>query len=527
MSNKSLDGVLTKKAHTREKFSEEQIADLVHCSDPVKGYDYFAKKFFFIQHPVRGKCIFEPFQYQTKLLSSYHNFRFNINMLPRQSGKTTTAACYLLWYAMFHPDQTILIAAHKYTGAQEIMQRIRYGYELCPDYVRAGVTNYNKGSMEFENGSRIVSATTTGNTGRGLSISLLYCDEFAFVNPGIAQEFWTSISPTLATGGRAIITSTPNSDEDVFATIWRESQNKFDEHGHEQELGINGFHGYTASWDEHPDRDEEWKKQELGRIGEERFRREYGCEFLVYDETLVNSLMLTTLEGKEPTLNMGQTRWYKKLDAHATYVVALDPAMGTGGDNAAIEVFELPSYTQVAEWKHNTTPIPQQIRIMRDICNHIKEETKSTGSNIYWSVENNTIGESALLVINDFGEDSIPGLFVSEPIRKGHIRKFRKGFNTTHKTKITACSRLKNMIEKEKLKINSKPLISELKSFIASGSSFKAKSGATDDLVSATLLIMRIISVLKDWDPKIYTSFSQADEDTADKVMPMPIFVSH
>ena len=372
MSNKSLDGVLTKKAHTREKFTEEQIADLVHCSDPVKGYDYFAKKFFFIQHPVRGKCIFEPFQYQTKLLSSYHNFRFNINMLPRQSGKTTTAACYLLWYAMFHPDQTILIAAHKYTGAQEIMQRIRYGYELCPDYVRAGVTNYNKGSMEFENGSRIVSATTTGNTGRGMSISLLYCDEFAFVNPGIAQEFWTSISPTLATGGRAIITSTPNSDEDVFATIWRESQNKFDEHGNEQELGINGFHGYTASWDEHPDRDEEWKKQELGRIGEERFRREYGCEFLVYDETLVNSLMLTTLEGKEPTLNMGQTRWYKKLDAHATYVVALDPAMGTGGDNAAIEVFELPSYTQVAEWKHNTTPITQQIRIMRDICNYIK-----------------------------------------------------------------------------------------------------------------------------------------------------------
>ena len=213
---------------------------------------------------------------------------------------------------------------------------------------------------------------------------------------------------------------------------------------------------------------------------------------------MVNSLVLTTLEGADPVLNMGQTRWYKKLDPHATYVVALDPAMGTGGDNAAIEVFELPTYKQVAEWKHNTTPIPQQIRIMRDIYNYIKEETKSSGSNIYWSVENNTIGESALLVINDFGEDSIPGLFVSEPIRKGHIRKFRKGFNTTHKTKITACSRLKNMIEKEKLKIYSKPLISELKSFIAAGSSFKAKSGQTDDLVSATLLIMRIISVLKD-----------------------------
>ena len=334
-------------------------------------------------------------------------------MLPRQSGKTTTAACYLLWYAMFHPDQTILIAAHKYTGAQEIMQRIRYGYELCPDYVRAGVINYNKGSMEFENGSRIVSATTTGNTGRGMSISLLYCDEFAFVNPGIAQEFWTSISPTLATGGRAIITSTPNSDEDVFATIWRESQNKFDEHGNEQELGINGFFGFTASWDEHPDRDEDWKKQELGRIGEERFRREYGCEFLVFDETLVNSMVLSTLEGVEPKINMGQTRWYKKMDPQKTYVVALDPAMGTGGDNAAIQVLELPTFEQVAEWKHNTTPVPQQVRILKDICNHIKDETQSSGSNIYWSVENNTIGESALLVINDFGEDQIPGMFVS------------------------------------------------------------------------------------------------------------------
>ena len=239
--------------------------------------------------------------------------------------------------------------------------------------------------MEFENGSRIVSATTTGNTGRGMSISLLYCDEFAFVNPGIAQEFWTSISPTLATGGRAIITSTPNSDEDVFATIWRESQNKFDEHGHEQAIGSNGFHGFTASWDEHPDRDEEWKQQELGRIGEERFRREYGCEFLVFDETLIDSIMLSTLEGKEPTMNMGQTRWYKKINPQATYVVALDPAMGTGGDAAAIQVFELPSFEQVAEWKHNMTAIPHQVRILKEICNYIKDECNSTTCLLYTS----------------------------------------------------------------------------------------------------------------------------------------------
>ena len=524
MANKSLDGVLTKKAHQRERFTEEQIADLVACSEEKSGFEHFAKKFFFIQHPVKGKCLFEPFEYQQRLLHSYHDYRFNINMLPRLSGKTTTAACYLLWFAMFHPDQTILIAAHKYTGAQEIMQRIRYGYELCPDYIRAGVVNYNKGSMEFENGSRIVSATTTGNTGRGMSISLLYCDEFAFVSPTIADEFWTSISPTLATGGRAIITSTPNSDEDTFAVIWKEAERKYDEHGNEQDLGINGFHSFTCHWSEHPDRDEKWKDEELGRIGEERFRREYECEFLVFDETLINAIKLATLEPINPLMNMGQTRWYEKLQKDKTYIIALDPSMGTGGDYAAIQVFELPTYKQVAEWRHNTTPITGQIRILADICNHIADETQNP-QGIYWSVENNSIGEAALIVINDFGEENIPGLFVSEPMRKGHVRKFRKGFNTTHSTKISACSRLKTMIENDKMKISSGAMISELKGFVATGSTYKAKTGETDDLISATLLVIRIMSVLRDWDPRVYNTFKSMESEE-DYEPPMPIFIS-
>ena len=521
---KSLDGVLTKKANQKETYTESQIQDLALCMDPDEGYLYFARHFAYIQHPVKGKLLFDPFEYQLRLMHSYHTHRFNINMMPRQTGKTTCAAIYLAWYAMFHPDQTILIAAHKYTGAQEIMQRIRYVYETCPDHIRAGVTNYNKGSMEFENGSRIVSMTTTGNTGRGMSISLLYCDEFAFVQPNIAEEFWTSISPTLATGGRAIITSTPNSDEDTFATIWKQAENKFDEYGNESDVGINGFHAFRAYWDEHPDRDEKWRDEEIGRIGEEKFRREYGCEFLVFDETLINSIKLAAMEGTIPLVNMGQTRWYKKPSSQYTYAVALDPSMGTGGNYAAIQVIELPSYEQVAEWQHNNTAIPGQIRVLRDICTHIAEETKNPNC-VYWSVENNGIGEAALIVINDFGEDNIPGLFVSEPIRKGHIRKFRKGFNTTHSSKITACSRLKTMVENDKLVVNSKPLISELKGFVATGSSFQAKSGMTDDLIAALLLAIRMMDVLKDWDPRIYSTFNQADSD-ADYIEPMPIFVS-
>jgi len=498
---------------------------LLQCMDPNDGYLYFAKHFAHIQHPVKGKLLFDPYEYQLRLLHSYHNYRFNINMMPRQTGKTTCAAIYLCWYAMFHPDQTILIAAHKYTGAQEIMARVRYVYETCPDYIRAGVTSYNKGSIEFENGSRIVSQTTTGNTGRGMSISLLYCDEFAFVQPNIAEEFWTSISPTLATGGRAVITSTPNSDEDTFATIWKQAENKFDEYGNEQDVGINGFHAFRADWWEHPDRDEEWKSEEIGRIGEEKFRREYGCEFLVYDETLINSIKLAVMEGNSPVLNMGQTRWYKKPNAKYSYVVALDPSMGTGGDNAAIQIVEIPTYEQVGEWQHNTTSIPGQIRVLKDVCKYISDECKSGGSNIYWSVENNGLGEAALLVINDFGEENIPGLFTSEPMRKGHVRKFRKGFNTTHSSKITACSRLKTMIENDQLIIKSKPFISELKTFIATGSSFQAKSGQSDDLISSMLLALRILSVMKDWDPNVYNTFSQMQSDE-EYELPMPIFVS-
>ncbi len=527
---KSLDGVLIKKAHKQETFTENQIQELARCMDPVNGYEYFCRNFFYIQHPVKGKLLFEPFDYQVRLLHSYHDHRFNVNMLPRQTGKTTCAAGYLLWYAMFHPDQTVLVAAHKYTGAQEIMQRIRYAYEDCPDHIRCGVTNYNKGSIEFDNGSRIVSATTTGNTGRGMSISLLYCDEFAFVQPNIADEFWTSISPTLATGGRAIITSTPNSDEDTFAMIWKEAEKKFDEFGNEKDdgTGQNGFFSFTCHWSEHPDRDDAWKAQELGRIGEERFRREYGCEFLVFDETLINSICLAGLEGKSPLMNMGQVRWYKKPREDMIYAVALDPALGTGGNYAAIQVLELPTMEQVAEWHHNTTPIEGQIRILKDINRFIADSCpRSNGSNLYWSIENNTVGEAALVVIKNVGEENIAGMFIAEPIRKGHVRKFRKGFNTTHRSKISACSRMKHLIESGKMKIVSKAFISELKAFIASGITFKAKVGETDDLVSAMLLAVRMSSVLADWDQRVFDVMTgKLDDDTEDFEPPMPIFVS-
>lgn len=276
MSKKN-ENSIAKNPNSKEEYTEKEIDELAKCMDDEEGYLYFARNFAYIQHPLHGRVLFEPFEFQIRLMHIYHNYRFNINMLPRQSGKTTCAAVYLLWRAMFYPDQTILIAAHVYKGAQEIMQRIRFVYELCPDYIRAGTTSYNKESIDFDNGSRIKAETTTENTGRGMSISLLYCDEFAHVPPNIADEFWSSISPTLSTGGSAIITSTPNTDEDKFAEIWHQAEQHFDEHGNETDIGVNGFKAFYAHWSEHPERDLEWMKDEKARIGEERFRREFEC----------------------------------------------------------------------------------------------------------------------------------------------------------------------------------------------------------------------------------------------------------
>ena len=491
--------------------SEKELDDFVKCCDPVTGYLYFMDNFFMIQHPTQGSIHYHPYEYQKRLIDTYHNYRYSISLMPRQTGKTTSAAGYLLWYAMFIPDSTILIAAHKYSGAQEIMQRIRYAYEHCPNHIKAGATTYNKGNLDFENGSRIVSATTTETTGRGMAISLLYLDEFAFVRPTIAEAFWTSITPTLSTGGKAIITSTPNSDEDQFALIWKGANKTEDSYGNTTEVGVNGFRAYRAYWQEHPDRDEKWAEEMKSQLGEDRFNREIGCEFIIADETLINPNTLLMLEGIEPIDRMGQVRWYKKPTKGNIYCVGLDPSLGTGGDNAAIQIYEANTTTQIGEWKHNKTDIPNQIKLLASINKYIVECTDEP-TNLYYSVENNAIGEAALISLNEYGEHNVPGLFISEPGKK------RKGFYTSQKPKLTACAKLKSLLESKKLKVYSKSLVSELKTFVAHGGSYAAKTGESDDLVMGTILVVRMLAQISEYHQNLDTFISDHDEFIA----PMP-----
>lgn len=498
-----------------------QINEVIRCCDPDTGYRYFMENYFYIQHPTMGQVLYAPYPFQVELIENYHSNRFSISMLARQMGKTTSAAGYLLWYAMFHSDKTILIAAHQYTGAQEIMQRIRYAYEMCPMWLKPGAEAYNQGNIDFENKSRIVARATTEKTGRGMSLSVLYLDEFAFVRPTIAKEFWTSISPTLATGGKCIITSTPNSDEDQFAQIWRDANKKEDEWGNPTKVGRNGFSPYLAIWSEHPDRDDRWAAEERSKIGEERFRREMLCQFIIDEETLISSMKLSELRSKEPLYKTGQVRWWKRPEKDRIYVVALDPSLGTGGDAAAIQVFEADTTTQVAEWRHNRTTIPEQIRLLAEINKQIIEAT-GQNDNLYYSLENNSIGEAALISLAEYGEENIPGTMLSEPKTLGSSRRYRRGFNTTNKTKLSACSKLKILVESGKLQVSSATLISELKTFVASGGSYAAKIGESDDLVMSTLLAVRLFQHLQNYHLNLDTHL----RDHSETIEPMPFIMS-
>lgn len=519
------DDKLVKRAYKKVSYTKEQIDELKACMDPVTGPLYFIQNFMYVQHPKLGKQKLELFDYQVALLENYTKYRKSVNMLGRQLGKTTVASGYLLWYAMFVEDSTILIASNKYDGAQEIMHRVRYAYECVPDHIRAGVKTYNKRSIDFDNGSRIVATTTTENTGRGMSLSLVYLDEFAFVEPNIAKEFWTSLSPTLSTGGKCIITSTPNTDEDQFASIWFGANKMVDANGNETELGENGFRPFITTWEAHPDRDQAWADTEMSAIGEDRFLREHACQFITFEETLINPVKLAQLSSIQPISKTGQVRWYGKIRQECTYVVSLDPSLGTGGDNAAIQVLELPTLVQVGEWSSNKAPVEEQVRTLRKILQEIKDQGNPE---IYWSVESNSLGEAAMVVIRDTGEESFAGTMLHDPKNRLQGRTGRRaGFVTTNKSKLEACAKLKFLIESGRMKLNSKGILSELKVFVSRANTFEARVGQTDDLIMAMILAVRMIDYISTWDDQSQAAInsSVATDDDNNYDAPMPIFI--
>jgi hypothetical protein len=465
--------------------------------------------------------------YDLSVASTNHRYYTNDIL----SHNTTTAAGFLLHYAFFNPDVTILIAANKFKSANEIMLRIKYAYEEMPNFIRPGVIEYNVTSIRFDNSSRILATTTTPDSGRGMAISLLYLDEFAFVKPRMATEFWSAMAPTLATGGKCIITSTPQSDEDMFADIWKGANVTVDEDGNElpDGVGINGFKSFSAHYSDVPGRDEKWAQKEIAKIGMEKFQREYLCQFAGEESTLINSLSLQRLRGIDPIYTKHDVRWYEKISPDKTYLVSLDPAAGVHKDYSCIEVFSLPDLKQVAEWVSNKTAIPNQVKLLHTVIGTIFNEMKKQGTRsepeIYFTIENNSWGEAAIQSVNDIGEENFMGQFLHEPKRPG-VPRYRKGLNTNGRTKSSACSKLKTLVEAGRLTINSKLLIRQLKFFISKGDSFAAKPGENDDTVMSTLLCIRMMQMVTNWDDKVGEAMKDVfDTDSADFRDPLPFSV--
>jgi Terminase RNaseH-like domain len=345
------------------------------------------------------------------------------------------------------------------------------------------------------------------------------CDELDFVQPNISKDFWTSIQPTLSTGGSCIVTSTPKNEDGVFADIWNKANHQMDEYGNPTTtgLGINGFRPLFYTWKANPTRDDKWKKTWLGMLGPTRFRQEMECEFITDEETLIDSLFLKTLKGQKPIAYTGQTRWFSKPRANHVHLVSLDPCKGTGGDYAAIQVFEAETMTQVAEWQHNKTPIKGQIKVLKSILEQIymsqmANDEQADEPEIYWTVENNSIGEAALVVIEDTGEHNFYGTFISEKTKGG---KKRKGMWTSNSSKLAACMKIKSLIETRRMTLQSEALIVQLKNYQGNGASYSAKSGANDDLVAALLLITRLLQTIIHWlsDVEDLTEIITEDED--------------
>lgn len=245
------------------------------------------------------------------------------------------------------------------------------------------------------------------------------------------------------------------------------------------------------------------------------------CEFIIYDETLISPITLTEMAGIDPIQKQGQVRWYAKPQKDHVYLVALDPSLGTGGDPSAIQVLELPEMKQVAEWQHNRTPVQQQIKILGEITRYLVDAI-GCNTDVYYSVENNTLGEAALVAIEEYGEEKIAGIFLSEPARTGTGRRYRKGFTTTNKSKLTVCSKFKSLVENRKIHIASKSLISELKTFVAAGSGFAAKIGETDDLVMSILLAVRMATFLREFDSNLDDKLRDKAEEI---ILPMPFIM--
>jgi len=512
---------------TSVEMTPDQVRIFKRCAtDPI----YFIENYIYVRHPVQGRTIFKLYDYQIEMIDAYHNNKDVIILFPRQSGKSETSCAYLFWFSIFHKDKTVLITSNKHKNSSEMISRIKYMYENLPDFLKPGVTDdgWNKLSLKFETGSRIISDATSETTGRGGAFSILYCDETAFVRPMIQTEFWASISPTLATGGKLFMTSTPNGDSDLFATLWRGAV-----------AGTNGMKPLTIKWGRVPGRDENFKKREIAKNGLLKWEQEFECRMVSSDPLLIDSLkaaQLQTHEHKSQELGVKIWREFEKQEAKVyqrpaqqaynlhnhwhnpehervsetrSYdkqcIVTVDPSKGVGKDYTVVEVFSYPDMMQMMELRSNKSKTGDIYIALKRIWKKAEE----AGWAVYFSVENNGVGEG-LIALFETDEELPENVELVSEI--GQI-----GLNTTQKSKALGCKIFKEFVESGRMKLNSRELVAEIKEFVLVGGSYKAKEGATDDCVMATILTCRVVKQLAAFDEAAFAMLYSTEESEESK----------
>ena len=470
-----------KKANTPVEFTKQQIQEFIKCKeDPV----YFAKNYIQIVSLDEGLVPFKPYQFQEKLIKRFHENRFNICMMPRQTGKSTTSVSYLLHYLIFNDSVNVGILANKASTARELLSRLQLAYENLPKWMQQGILVYNKGSMELENGSKILAASTSASAVRGMSFNILFLDEFAFVPNHIADSFFASVYPTITSGKKTkvIMVSTPHG-MNHFYRMW-----------HDAERGQNEYVPTSVHWSEVPGRDEQWREQTIKNTSEQQFRVEFECEFLGSVDTLINPAKLRALVYDRPLKSSNGLDVYAEPEKNHDYVCTVDVARGVENDYSAFVVVDITSFPHqvVAKYRNN------EIKPM--LFPSIIYDTVKGYNNAWVLCEVNDIGDQVASILNYDLE--YPNLLqCSMRGRAGQIvgqgfsgKKTQLGLKMSKAVKALGCSNLKTMIEADKVLFKDYDLISELTTFIAKRNSFEAEDGCNDDLAMCLVIYAWLVA---------------------------------
>ena len=481
-STKYLGNSNLKAAGVNVNFSPEQIEEYVKCSqDPL----YCIKNYVKIVSLDKGLVPFEPYDYQENMIRTIHENRFVIGKLPRQTGKSTTIIAYLLHYVLFNQSMSVAILANKLTTARELLGRLQLAYEYLPMWLQQGVVEWNKGSIVLENGSKILASATSSSAVRGGSFNYIFLDEFAYVPQNVAEEFFSSVYPTITSGQSTKVTiiSTPKG-LNMFYRFWVNANKK------PGEEGKNEYVPMEVHWSDVPGRDDKWKAQTIANTSEEQFRTEFECEFLGSMHTLVHPEKLKCMVYRTPEYWNGEgLRVYQKPVSDHKYVIVVDTARGQGLDYHAFSVVDVTSipYRVVATFRNNEMPPMLYPNAIYPICRQY--------NNAYCLVEVNDIGGQVADILHDELEyDNI--IYVSTQGRKGQIVNggfggkggAMKGVKTSTAVKRIGCSILKSLIEDTKLIVEDFNTVDEFCSFVAKGDSFEAEETHHDDLVMTLVL---------------------------------------